>query len=790
MWPASCCTASVNQLLSPKPIRLALRRTLCALVAGLAPAARSELVDAAQARRAAEQWLTRSAIFRWAGGRAIASLAPLDLDGDGTTDAYRAALRPAGYLLLAADNRLPPILACSADQPLNLTRSPQNALRALLDADLGRAHAALRRLDNARGSPIEGATAARHQSVWHELANPLPPASTQRVTMAEDPPGTILVPPLLSSTWSQWNHYNRAYPPDPLPGQGYDGRAPVGCVALAGAQLARFYAWPPRGRDGYVDVDSNTNNLIAGAFLETFAAPFAWSAMQDAYDPWNAEPEEAVLAVSSLIYSLGVAADLDFGSFASGGSSAELTDLNRALNRYFFYEPGAVAARPGNEADFDQRLRNEVLAARPVVAGLPGHAVVVDGLAEEADGDYYHLNYGWGGINNGWYRLDDIAGSSLSEAVFGLQPAFVPLLEGLGTVTNRSGAVALAWSLPAARQPAVQRYRLREGVFAAADFTDGAAAFDAWHNFGGGWTLDADGDNPVFRKNGELGRFELVTREFFRAHAGARLSFRYRACLEDDRFRVKLSRDRGLSWTTLREYTATGWDTRWYSVELDLQANGGEELLLAFEYSFHGGYYYGTYGAVWLDDVALRGVDRLTWTTLADDLDAPACAVGFRPDGVYHFAVEAFDGALASEPSPPQTVVVALDPDQDGDGDGLPNGWESEHFGSPTGAVAEADADGDGSSNASEYGAGTSPTNAADRLALRVEEATPEGYTLRWPSVAGKRYTVLRAAQLAGAAPFAPLATGIAATPPENRFVDSVAPTLPSAFYRLAVERP
>ena len=49
-------------------------------------------------------------------------------------------------------------------------------------------------------------------------------------------------------------------------------------------------------------------------------------------------------------------------------------------------------------------------------------------------------------------------------------------------------------------------------------------------------------------------------------------------------------------------------------------------------------------------------------------------------------------------PRAPRTgkTIVVLAPELDVDGDGMANGWESDHFGSPTGAVADADSDGDG----------------------------------------------------------------------------------------------
>lgn len=85
-------------------------------------------------------------------------------------------------------------------------------------------------------------------------------------------------------------------------------------------------------------------------------------------------------------------------------------------------------------------------------------------------------------------------------------------------------------------------------------------------------------------------------------------------------------------------------------------------------------------------------------------------------------------------------LTDATDPDIDGDG--IPNWWEELHFGSPTGADANADPDGDGYSNLVEFLAGTVPTDASS--ALRVASIEPGGpyVDLTWQTVPGALYKV------------------------------------------------
>ncbi len=120
----------------------------------------------------------------------------------------------------------------------------------------------------------------------------------------------------------------------------------------------------------------------------------------------------------------------------------------------------------------------------------------------------------------------------------------------------------------------------------------------------------------------------------------------------------------------------------------------------------------------------------------------------------------------------------------DSDGDGLPDWWEYAYYTNRTLALPGSDDDADRSGNLAEFGAGTHPRDPGSVFAL-VRADRDGGHLLQWNSVAGKTYAVHAAADLASA--FLPLASGIPADAPLNRWTNA-APGQTPVFYQIRVE--
>ena len=128
--------------------------------------------------------------------------------------------------------------------------------------------------------------------------------------------------------------------------------------------------------------------------------------------------------------------------------------------------------------------------------------------------------------------------------------------------------------------------------------------------------------------------------------------------------------------------------------------------------------------------------------------------------------------------------LVVTDRPIDSDGDGLPDDWENYYFFGA--ADPNADNDEDGLSNLDEYLAGTHPIDPGSCLRCLTADPVPSsGFRLTWSSEPGRYYRVERSQSLTSG--FLPIATGLAATPPENLYLDPTPPASP-AFYRVVLE--
>lgn len=128
-----------------------------------------------------------------------------------------------------------------------------------------------------------------------------------------------------------------------------------------------------------------------------------------------------------------------------------------------------------------------------------------------------------------------------------------------------------------------------------------------------------------------------------------------------------------------------------------------------------------------------------------------------------------------------QVALVVNDSDEDL----LPDTWEMQFFGNLN-SMANDDVDGDGQSNAFEWLVGTNPSSGTSRFAATIAQRSASEFSLTWPSVPGRSYTIQSSQSLAGA--WQNLAFVSGAADPAKFTSHTIGKTSGVMFYRVALD--
>ncbi|MCM1518852.1 MAG: thiol protease/hemagglutinin PrtT [Pseudoflavonifractor sp.] len=208
------------------------------------------------------------------------------------------------------------------------------------------------------------------------------------------------VSPIVKTEWNQDAPFN-----DLCPVLDGDERAVTGCVATAMAQVMKVHQWPVTG------VGSNSYSFTYGSTSHDVSVDFGsttyqWDEMLDVYD--DTSSASACEAVATLMYSCGAAVDMHYSFAKDGGSGAASLMAAVGLVKFFNYDKGVrYLSRENYDLDtWCDMLYDEVSAGRPVLYGgrsdEGGHEFVCDGYSSDG---YFHINWGWGGVSNGYFLI-------------------------------------------------------------------------------------------------------------------------------------------------------------------------------------------------------------------------------------------------------------------------------------------------------------------------------------------------------------------------------------------------
>lgn len=250
--------------------------------------------------------------------------------------------------------------------------------------------------------------------------------------------GRPAIAPLVQSVWSQRSPYNNLCPLDPATQK----RCAAGCVATAIAQIMHYWQWPQQGIGSH-SYEWQGKTLTAN-FGET---TYDWAHMLNNYDTTSVTSTHRT-AVATLVYHVGVASNMNYSSEGSGATSA--VAISRMAD-FFDYDAGmsTISVNYDGAQALEDGVYNELCQGRPVMLSAAtcygeGHAFVCDGTDDKG---LFRINWGWGGLADGYYALSALTpteqstgGSPLNKgyttrivAYIGIQPNKQnPMVEQLG----------------------------------------------------------------------------------------------------------------------------------------------------------------------------------------------------------------------------------------------------------------------------------------------------------------------------------------------------------------------
>ena len=204
------------------------------------------------------------------------------------------------------------------------------------------------------------------------------------------------IEPLVATVWNQNSPYN-----DLCPEYATGEKSATGCVATAMAQVMKYHEWPQAQTSAVPGYDKDYSNSSCIPVAALPATTFSW----DMVDDYRAGYSSAQgTAVATLMQYCGASLKMNYGE-QSGTNTALVAG---ALKDYFDYASTTTYKDRSyySYANWIELLYNELAQGRPMVysgqSSGGGHAFVCDGYEGE---DYFHINWGWGGMSDGYFKL-------------------------------------------------------------------------------------------------------------------------------------------------------------------------------------------------------------------------------------------------------------------------------------------------------------------------------------------------------------------------------------------------
>lgn len=225
------------------------------------------------------------------------------------------------------------------------------------------------------------------------------PAQSRQGTRSRAPQkvgshSTAAITPMILTRWNQGEPYNGHC----ISNTKIQGCV-TGCVATAMAQVMKYHQWPTAKTP-------NVQTHSLGGYVSMEGTTFEWENMLNVYTSGYTSAQAS--AVSKLMFYCGISVDMEY---SAGGSSASSSEIANALKTYFSYNETTqfVQRKLYSEAKWTDLIYFELAHQRPVIysgqSSGGGHAFVCDGYKNESGTDFFHINWGWGGLSDDYFVL-------------------------------------------------------------------------------------------------------------------------------------------------------------------------------------------------------------------------------------------------------------------------------------------------------------------------------------------------------------------------------------------------
>lgn len=347
-----------------------------------APMAKAENITVDQAKDAAAHFLQHNSTLTRITAEQLTLAYQWNNDSLGVASMYLFTAPAEGWIIMAATTVMNPVMGFADDNVFDVDNmAPQ------LEWWLEGYHEMICEVQNA-----DARLSFEDSKSWKELYS-------HAMT------GTKASNYLMDEKWDQGGIYGTDYNIYCPEVNGYV--CPVGCVATALAQICHYYGYPtrPKGSISYAWQTGGQRLAINFDTIQTLD----YSIMPNTIK--NNTPRNEREEISRLGYYLGLGVHMEYDWDGSGASSE---DVVSAMYRYFKYSNGQyIIRRAIEDTAFLDGIKRDLAKNRPVYMSgrsstgsgrdAAGHAWVCDGF-RSSDGQY-HMNWGWGGTGNGFFRL-------------------------------------------------------------------------------------------------------------------------------------------------------------------------------------------------------------------------------------------------------------------------------------------------------------------------------------------------------------------------------------------------